>query len=284
MLVTAMRDIEKDTELTLAYCTSKAPYDQRKQKLSEFGFECSCKLCRAESSLVEAVAARQQLISHIIQYGNIDQLENLLTCIVLSYSATSYGDIPWLELIEPLFIAAHNYMGPIAGWKDVGAEWKEKAHDAFLAIVQLASGIILVQDPISSYCGLLVASMSQPNAYCVAALMAMAEIAYSKGGGPNAKKACALVKCAKSLYKMLYGEDSTFADHYGQYRCRAVFHLIGILRPPANWVKVQEKAAADGCPLPAFLRNRPASYQGGREVGVDELEPQGGVMFSSLEC
>lgn len=253
MLVTAIRHISEDQEITVAYCDSPLSHQQRKERLEGFGFECSCPLCTVEAKLL-IKPERKEIMDELNRAQSSGDLENLLTCMAISYSVADYGELPWLELNQALLVAAHKYLGSLSEWPESVAIWGTEASDAFLSMLQIGSGIILAKDPKSGYCELLSTKFSHPNPLCVAALFGLAEIEYLKSERPDLIRVAAVLRCAQDLYNVLYGEIETFADHYEQYRCNTAIKYIGQIPQPVDWDQTREAIYDAGVPLPPILR------------------------------
>ena len=278
MLVNTLRDVEEDEELTLTYCVNSISYDARREALKVFGFECSCELCEVDSGQLDRITARKEMLKCIGIAGNIDQLEEVLSCVTSTYyKQGAYNGLPWLELVTPLLFMAHNYLGPVSEWDQAPTKWKKKGSIAFSAIANIASGIKIARDPSSAYCGVVFTPASQPNGVCVVALVALAELLYVETyesdledmrlEGVMRKDVIALLQAAKSLYRLLYGENVTFNDHYGQYKCKAAFPYMGTIPAPANWEKIKAMVGAEPEVIPEFLRKMPKRSEEGKFEG-----------------
>ena len=109
------------------------------------------------------------------------------------------------------------------------AQWCTKAYEAFLAILQIASRIILYRNADTPHCQLSLSAGSQPRGLYVISLVALAEIVYLQSDKPDLMKVAGILQHAKTLYRLVYGEEVTFQGHCQHYRCRAAFKYIGTI-------------------------------------------------------
>lgn len=107
MIVRATKDISEGAELTIPYWNIDADVTERKEKLSNWGFDCDCALCSAEGPMS---ASRKTLIQagesflEEAAFGddsfpskqNVERAERLVRDIELTYEGDLFHDLPHL--------------------------------------------------------------------------------------------------------------------------------------------------------------------------------------------
>ena len=268
MIVRANRDIEVDEEITIAYVAITETYEDRQHRLAKFGFLCSCQLCHADGQLQQRLKLQRQLIPQVYpelvdrsrllavglemrcDYAGLEQ--NVRSCMQ-SYRTGDYEDIPFIGMVNILFRLAHVYLGPVPSWRKASSYLRSRARSCFCATIQLGLGITLLEDPSSVHCELLFSRNSQSHPVGILALVGLAELAYSSTTKLEHKRTPALLGCARSLYKLHYGEDTTFRDHHKGYRCASVMSETTPTTAPPDWNSERLEAAAKQNAIPTFL-------------------------------
>ena len=265
MVVQALRDIEMDEELTLCYLYFVSPYEQRKRAFARHGFECSCPLCKADATLDDSAKHSREFC----QWTDNDSTglrkrcsgraeviacyESIVRECMQTYDPEIYLGIPYVETARLLFQLGHTYLGAITEWAKVSLQTRTKAHDCFLATMEVALGIKVVMDSSSPYCELVFVTHSQVHPIGILALVGLAELAFLSRDTLEWKRFAPLLTCAKQLYKLNYGEIATFGDHHRQYRCMAGMMAASTSSPPSGWAKVKAAAVAKPSAIPKFL-------------------------------
>ena len=119
---------------------------------------------------------------------------------------------------------AHLTLPKVSRWSDVRDGLKEKAERYFMDCLERGFGVSLCQNPNGPQWGIVLGKHSQASPLRILSLVALAELAFLSTAKEDKQKAIWLLKCAKWLYKIHYGEDDTFKDHHRQYRCSSL-HL-----------------------------------------------------------
>lgn len=254
MVVQANHDIEAGDEITLPYAQNDGLYRERKECLDKLGFQCSCPLCKVESGLPVQLRQMEELGTQKYSVANSHGLEGMLRKMLHIYSHPSYKGLPFSKTILYFYGLAHCYLGPVFAWSNVRGNARTKAADCFLAILELGTLIKLVKDTSSPYCELWFSKGSQPHPYGVAALVGLAELAFTSPETLERRRAGQLIKCAKFHYMVIYGENATFEDHYPQYKSKAAFNSSEDITEPPGWEQRKAMAAANPSSIPAFLR------------------------------
>ena len=266
MVVQASHAINEGEEITLNYVPIEETYEGRKQVLAQSGFECFCPLCKADALLPEASNEQRQQIRRVqlrmMGFAKVKdhaRLEATVRKCVRSYTqhAELYDGIPYVGLVNILFSLGRTFLGPLSDWPKATQQTKSKAYDCFLATLQVALGIKLVKAPSSAYCELVFTKYSQDHAVGVSALLGLAELAYISEDKIENLRAVTLIRCARELYKIRWGEDATFEDYYTEFRCKANLPYIGCIKPPPRWDELKATTAAMPSPIPEFLRRAP---------------------------
>ncbi|KAK3709705.1 hypothetical protein LTR37_010732 [Vermiconidia calcicola] len=246
MIIKAQKDIEEGEELTTEYAERGQPLEMRKMVLTKYGFECCCPLCKIEAPLPrEAKAKRQHLhqpskakLPAAIQSGTVG-LEMMIRDTLKTYGAELESGLPCVMMMKPLFNLAHTYLGPITDWRKASPDLRAKGHDYFLWTLKLGLRIDLLYAPTATYCELAFGKHSLSHAIGVLALIGLAELASLSPVSTERKRAVALLRCAKTLYKMHYAEDATFDDRSQKYKCKSLSACIDAVAPPEGWDKVK---------------------------------------------
>ncbi|KAK3711063.1 SET and MYND domain-containing protein 4 [Vermiconidia calcicola] len=249
LIVKIQGDIEKDEELTTEYVERGLPYEERKKGLTKYAFECCCPLCEIEVSLPpEAKAKRQQMyqppeveLPTAVQNRSVRTvgLESKIQDTLKTYGAELKAELPCVLMMQPLFNLAHTYLGPIADWGKASPGLRAKGHDYFLWTLMLGLRINLLHAPSTPYCKLAFSKHSLTHAIGVLALIGLAGLAYISPALLERKRAVALLRCAKILYKMHYTEDATFDERSQKYKCKSLSAGIDAVAPPEDWDKVK---------------------------------------------
>jgi hypothetical protein len=69
LLVRLARDVEKDEEICISYCSSHDALEERTSKLQRRGFVCTCVLCEKQKNLSEDFIAGRNTVFTDLQNG-----------------------------------------------------------------------------------------------------------------------------------------------------------------------------------------------------------------------
>ena len=258
MIVVAMSDIKSEEEVTLTYTCNTQTSTERKRDLVKYGFECDCALCKADATLDgSALLLRNEISSTLMEMiksqlsaegAPVAEHEATMRKYMQTYDALVYKGIPYLQMAEPLYGMAHVYLGRIPAWPGASSEAKVKARDCFTACLQVGLGIKLAMNPSTKHYELVFLKYSQADDCGILSLVGLAELAFL---AKDINSAASLLACAKKLYKIRFGEDTTFGDHHLDYTCKAVKPCE---RCAPMSAKAKAAAVAEPMPIPWFLR------------------------------
>lgn len=115
MVVRATRDIKAGEEITLAHVSASDPYLERKERLSSYGIECGCKLCKTEKSIPnKRLSKRAKLVDDVDRFlatdaagypstvpaSEITKAEQLLAKLEGTYPDERYKRLPRLACAD----------------------------------------------------------------------------------------------------------------------------------------------------------------------------------------
>lgn len=120
----ALRDVEPGEELTQSYTNIKAQYGRRQAEFHEWGFRCTCELCKGEARSTEGgMERRTQLLAQIEKLANkkppkgivpdatIRTMERMTKELEEAHEPDVYGGLPRLMLVYPSMWLLEAYKG-----------------------------------------------------------------------------------------------------------------------------------------------------------------------------
>ena len=147
LVVRAARPIKKGEEITLEYTDGSAPLKTR-EKLSNWGFTCCCKLCKAdEADGAKARSLREQLLEEILPYETSPEAAEQK----LSEIKRSYKDTPERRACctkPTLSKAYHQYALTLIAHSNKGAQMHVQAIEAEMDCLE-AIGMKVVDRSVS---------------------------------------------------------------------------------------------------------------------------------------
>jgi hypothetical protein len=209
MVVRATRDLEPGTEVTFWYHSPQTNDAKAlKEKLKHWGFVCDCAICIDSSKTKAAVVADRKRLMEQLKPAfenprgiQTDKVERLLDALNASYK-TPATEVPRLLLWDPQLGLTNAYYVK----KNMG-----KALES--AVKTLASlGFIVVGADSSSTrfavvkWGLMIDVLVKTFLLIRNALVAI---------GAAAEDSILAERCARTMYRILVGEDSSFDATYG---------------------------------------------------------------------
>ena len=264
MVVRAAQDIKQDEEITITYLNREWPYSYRVRHLLSFNMICECALCQADRGSEDDIAYHNLKLREDYQISHLDggkwilrsteeKEANVRGCLA-TYDLNIPDNVPYLGISSMIFHLAHSYLGPSREWPQASKETKAKAGACFIAALELCYGVILVKDSASPYCELAFANHAQPMPYVVLALIALADLAYLSSDSVEVARVAELLKCAKFVYLLCYGENATFDGHHKGYRCMTAKTHENATKAPENWTEIETMALTKPREFPSFLR------------------------------
>lgn len=258
LVLRATRPIEDGEKVTISYLQSSANPKSRRQRLNdEYGFTCSCALCVADASAsTEDIALREEmvkrtktikgtvrLISRDFSSKEQTDLQTVVKTLFKSYDTTAYKGLPKLALAKPLMLMAqsHLYQATENAISDQAA--LGRVINCLLDALEVGLGIKLLQHLSSSYCELQLGPSSHVSSLAVESLIMLAEIhhMFNTCGLLGKQRSGPLKFCAKQVYRILYGEDSTFNGKFAHLKCTEVPALPGDVPEGTEWALLKEE-------------------------------------------
>lgn len=209
MIMRATRDMEADTEITFWY---KSPVNSTHQEvqniLDHWGFTCDCALCKDGRATPSNIAAkrrelRQKLkkaFDHAERTNQTKQIEHLLHTLKGTYKHPS-SDVPRMELWEPQMALGQLYAETNKPTKCL--EWLAQA------LTSLGFNVSGADSSATSFAitkwGLMIDH--------IVMLFTLAKKSFVVIG--NMSKAAKAEQYARTCFKIVVGEDTSFGKLYG---------------------------------------------------------------------
>ena len=120
IILRATRDLAKDTELRLNYCGTTENVEDREEHLKQYGFVCSCPLCRCQRDTTPAMhKARSEAYKRIIERFESDEPTDMATYFALLTTLSKTFDTDPAE--EPRRILINPAINLISACSDTPA-------------------------------------------------------------------------------------------------------------------------------------------------------------------
>ncbi|KAF2831890.1 SET domain-containing protein [Ophiobolus disseminans] len=203
LFLRATRDISAGEEITSQYVVPELTIADRQQKYKEtWGFECDCRLCRADSDVgVEVERERMRLFEELKATAQklgskptvtaLKKFARRLRDLEVIYSKEAYEHLPKLCLVHPTIFLAEAWRGLNNVEKTI--EYSTRLLRYFGITIQVDGNVFSVLEN----CGLI-------NVECVRALKYLAEGYKSKN---QLETASSVTSTAQVWYRIITGAD-----------------------------------------------------------------------------
>ncbi len=208
-------------------------YDNPSIPIASWRHRCPCKLCNLERLLEPADrTARADLYS--MRLGLSSRFETLeispqqlaihqdaLAKVLTTYERELQARLPCTGLLESLFRLGQASLGHVEHWSSKSVARLDMGRNYFLMMLALGLRLYLVPDPAHpGYCLLKYGEHAMSSPFGVLALVCLAELACVPSiAGTGPYDPLQMLRCAKTEYKVVYGEFTTFKNHFDAYSC-----------------------------------------------------------------
>lgn len=272
LILRAMHNIGANEEITVSYVPREYIYSERTEALEkQFDVVCRCIKCVADAALsiedqdfMLRGYMQRDATSDVHRHGltqpqAIAVVANAIAAPLKIFDPERCKAVPCLELADPLMQLAYVYLGGSHGhlWREASGmeDLKTKGAACFMAGLEIGLGFVIAIDETSGFCDLVYTDYCVATMGGVISLMCLAELAHVTKGSVEQARSVKLQHCARKMYLVVYGEDSSFDKYLDWYDCRK------LLKQAKNQAQQSDKDQKQKSPvrvrdrrIPAFLR------------------------------